>query len=78
MTQSPNQYEHTLREDMIRLGVTAVITIIFLTAATMLQARTGFMNALIVLPQESVETTRGEAGGSPSTTPLAAPAAQLE
>lgn len=78
MTQSPNQYEHTLREDMIRLGVTAVITIIFLAAATMLQARTGFMNRLIVLPQESVDTTTGVDEGSPPTTPLAAPAAQLE
>lgn len=73
-----DQYEHTLREDVIRLGVTAVITILFLAAITALQARTGFMNQLIVLPQESVDEPTAPAVAEDTATPAASPTAQPE
>ena len=78
MTPVQDQYEHTLREDMIRLGVTAAITILFLAGATLLQARTGFMNKLVFLPQESVDEVPAQTGEEATATPTASPTGQPE
>lgn len=71
MSADRNHYESALREDLIRLGVTAAIVIGLLALVTMLQQRTGFMNAVVVLPQESLE--EGAAPTSLPTSPIPAP-----
>lgn len=54
MTAAKSAYENYLREDMIRLGVTALIVVAVLVVITTLQQKTGFMNALVVLPEAEV------------------------
>lgn len=47
MTNTSNHYESNVREDLVRLAVTALLVIGFLVLATTIQARTGFMNVLL-------------------------------
>ncbi len=50
MATAKGAYETYLREDLVRLGITALVVVVFLVVITALQQRTGFMNALVVLP----------------------------
>ena len=67
MHVSKDHYESSLREDLLRLAVTAAIVIGLLVIVTALQEKTGFMNVLLVAPASETTTEPGVAPAESDT-----------